>query len=109
MWRPIGGGAAREMQHRRLAGLIVAATDSAVGDQRADRGDIDNPAALAALQHRRADQLGADEAARQIQIDHALPRRERLRLDRYADLAVADVVDQNVDWPEITQDQLTGR
>src|SRR5437868_5517279 len=66
--RPISRDGARELHHRRLARLIMPPGDLPPGDQRVDRRDIDHPPALAARHHCPADELRAEERARQVQI-----------------------------------------
>src|SRR6185437_2663780 len=40
--RPVGGGCAGEMDDRGLGRFIVPTADSAIGDETADRGDVDD-------------------------------------------------------------------
>ena len=70
--RPVGSGGTGEMDQRSLGRLVVPAADPAIGDEAADRGYIDD-ASAASLQHLAADDLGADEAMRQVEVDEFLP------------------------------------
>ena len=45
---PVGGGGAGELHDGRFARLVMPPGDLAAGDQRVDRGDVDDPAAFAA-------------------------------------------------------------
>src|SRR6185503_15124807 len=94
--RPVGGGGAGEMDHRRLRRFVMTPADAAIGNHAADRGDVDYPA-FAARKHRAADHLGADEAVRKIEIDETLPGFEIGVLDRHVEIAAADIVDEDVD------------
>ena len=93
---PVGGRGAGEVDDRGLGGFIMAPANPAVGDETADRGDIDDPP-LPAREHRAADHLRANEAMREIEIDVALPGCEVGVLDRDIDIAAADIVDENID------------
>src|SRR5262245_31399021 len=85
--------------------MAFTVTPRAAQSAAVDRGDIDD-APLAAGEHRAADDLRADEAVREIEIDEALPGLELGILDRRIDLAVADIVDQNVDRPSFRKHAL---
>ena len=73
--------AAGEMDHRGLRRFVSAAADAAVDDQARHRGDVDDPPAPAAGQHRSADDLGAQKGAGQIQPQDFLPLFQR-QVDR---------------------------
>ena len=60
----------------------------------------------AALEHRAADDLGAEEAMCQIEIDELLPGRKVGILDRDIEIASADIVDEYVDRPRFFDDAL---
>ena len=98
--RPVGCRGAREMDHRRLRRLVVPPADAAIGDEAADRSDVDD-AAPPALQHRSADQLRAEKAMGEIEVHESSPVCQRLTLDRNVGDAPADVVDENVDRPQL--------
>src|SRR6185503_15503603 len=79
-----------------LARLVAPPPDAARRDQAGDRGDVDDPAALAPPDHGPADQLGADERAREIEVDDLLPLLELEVLGRRVDPTAAHVVDEDV-------------
>ena len=56
--------------------------------------------------HGAADDLRAQEAAREVEIHLLLPSLERLGLDGHAHLAVAHVVDEDVDRSHLVDDSL---
>jgi hypothetical protein len=93
------------VDQRRLRGLVEAAADPAVGDQAADRGDVDD-APLAPRKHGAADDLGAEEAVREVEIDELLPGLEIGVLDGHVEIAPAYVVDEDVDRPGLCQHAL---
>ena len=54
-------------------------------------------------QHRAADDLGANEAVGEIEVDEALPGLEVGVLDRHVEIASADIVDEDVDRPRLRE------
>jgi hypothetical protein len=84
------------MDDCRLRRFIVPPANPTIGDETADRGDVDDPP-FTAREHRAADHLRANEAMREIEIDKLPPSREVGVLDRDVDISAADIVDENVD------------
>ena len=66
---------------------------------RVDRGDVDDPPALAAAHHGAADDLGADEGAGEVQVHQLAPARDPHVADRRRVAPPADIVDQDVERP----------
>src|SRR5262245_50519784 len=90
------------MDESCLGGLIMAPANAPIGNETADRGNIDD-APLAAFQHGSPEHFGADETMGEVEIHEALPRVEIRIFDGDIEIAPAHIVDEYVDGAGLVQ------
>ncbi len=109
--RPLRGEGAREADDPALRGVVADRAGTAgiaAADHPQHGRDVDDPAAAARHHAAAADFLGCHEHRGEVEVDHLLPRLERV-VEHVRAPCRAGVVDQDVDRPEAARGLLDHR